>query len=270
MPKRQVTFVVAVNNREVLKNNLLASPCLRKPCRHQIIIQDGFNSAAKAYNDAIDRSQNDLMVFVHQDVILPEQFLNQLEDSLQYLEEKDPTWGVLGSYGETQTQGGRGRVYQSGPGAIGTALECPAPVQTLDEIVLILRKSSQLRFDETLPHFHLYGTDICLRAEESSRRSYAIPAFCIHNSSQGFVLPKEFYECYWHIKRTWKSQLPIQASCIRITRLNLAMYKRRLLEIYSRYRHPHLSKGSRVHDVRQLVKEADMTARQETASECTV
>lgn len=269
MSKRRLTFVVAVNNRDVLKNNLLASPCLRKPYCHQLLIQEGFSSAAKAYNNAIDRSQNDLMVFVHQDIILPEQWLNQLEDALQSLEEKDPTWGVLGSYGETQSQGGRGYVYQSGPGIIGVPLEHPAPVQTLDEIVLILRKSSQLRFDESMPHFHLYGTDICLRAAQSGRTNYAIPAFCIHNSSQGSILPKEFYECYWRVRRAWSSHLPIQASCIRITKMNLAMCKRRLYEIYLRYRHPQASKGSRVQDVRQLVQEADLI-RQEATSNCVV
>lgn len=274
MPKRKLTFVVAVNNRDVLQNNLLASPCFRKPHGHQIIIQEGFNSAAKAYNDATDRAQNELMVFVHQDIILPEQWLNQVEDALQHLEEQDPSWGVLGCYGKTQTNEGRGWVYQSGPGMIGAPFENPVPVQTLDEIVLILRRSSHLRFDEGLPHFHLYGTDICLRAKESGRTSYAIPAFCIHNSSQGFVLPKEFYECYWHVRRAWSSQLPIQASCIRITRLNLAMYKRRLSEIYFRYRRPHAIKGRRVQDIRQLVKEADIKIEQkvedEATSHCTV
>jgi len=270
MPKRKITFIAAVNDRDVSQNNLLASPCFRKPHGHQIIIQEGFNSAAKAYNDAIDRSQNELMIFVHQDIILPEQWLNQVENALQYLAEQDPTWGVLGCYGKTQTQGGRGWVYQSGPGMIGAPFEHPSPVQTLDEIVLILRRSSQLHFDEGLPHFHLYGTDICLRAKQAGRTSYAIPAFCIHNSSQGFVLPKEFYECYWRVRRAWSSELPIQASCIRITRLNLAMYKRRLSEIYFRYLRPHAIKGCRAQDIRQLVKEADMTMEQETASHCTV
>ena len=68
-------------------------------------------------------------------------------------------------------------------------------VQTLDEIVLILKKSSGLRFDDSLPHFHFYGTDICLRAAQRGMRSYAISAFCVHNTHQTLVLPEEFYEC---------------------------------------------------------------------------
>lgn len=270
MSKRKFTFVIAVNNRGVLENNLLASPCFRIPHAHEIIIQEGFTSAAKAYNDAIARSRNDIIVFIHQDMFLPEQWLSQLKFALEYLEDKDPAWGVLGCYGETQNQGGRGCVYQPGLGMIGTPLDRPAPIQTLDEIVLILRKSSGLKFDQGLPHFHLYGTDICLRADRLGRKSYAIPAFCIHNTNQGFVLPKEFYECYEYVKRVWSSRLPIQASCIRITRLNLALYKRRLYEIYFRYNHQGSNEGIRVQDVRQLIKEADVKVPQRETSDCAV
>jgi hypothetical protein len=91
-----------------------------------------------------------------------------------------------------------------------------------------------LRFDETLPHFHLYGADICLRAAEMGLKSYAISAFCIHNTRQCLVLPKEFYECCRHIKRVWKNLLPIQTTCIRITRFNFPLYRRRLRELYLR------------------------------------
>ena len=264
--KRTFTFVAAVNNREVLENNLLASSCLREPHGHQILIQEGFNSAGKAYNDAIDKSRNDIIVFLHQDMILPDAWLEQLENALNVLESEDPDWGVLGCFGKTQNKEGRGYVYQSGIGIIGAPFERPSRIQTLDEIVLILRKSSPLRFDETLPHFHLYGTDLCMQAEAMGRNNYAIPAFCIHNSSQGFVLPKEFYQCYWHVRRAWSKRLPIQAPCIRITRTNFSMYKRRLYEIYYRYRFPKAREGHRIQNVRELVKEANQSLRQEATT----
>jgi hypothetical protein len=262
---REFTFVVAVNNRDVFETHFLASPCLGAPHAHEVLVQEGFKSASQAYNDAIDRARNDFIVFVHQDVILPERWLDQLESSLDYLEENDPQWGVLGCYGETRSQGGRGYVYSSGLGIIGQASEHPMPVQTLDEIVLVLRKSSGLRFDGNLPHFHLYGTDICLRAEQLGRKNYALSAFCIHNTNQGYVLPKEFYECYWRIRGTWKSQLPIQATCIRITRSNLLFYKRKLQEIYLRSMRRSECGEVRSHDVPSLLKEVDRMLRQNSA-----
>jgi hypothetical protein len=153
-PSDRVTFVSAVNSREILHKNLLASPVFQSPRAHQLIVQEGFPSAARAYNDAIDRSENDLLILVHQDVILPGKWLADLGETLTHLSQSDPQWGVLGCYGETKSREDKGYVYSPDMGTIGKPLAVPELVQTLDEIVLILRKSSGLRFDETLPHFH--------------------------------------------------------------------------------------------------------------------
>jgi hypothetical protein len=134
-------------------------------------------------------------------------------------------------------------------------MEHPQPVQTLDEVVLILRKSSGLRFDESLPHFHFYGTDICLRVSKRGMASYAISAFCIHNTNEPLVLPAEFYQCGKHIKRTWGDCLPIQTTCIRITKFNIPIYLRRLREAYLRHFRRKEIGGARVKDVRRIVKE---------------
>ena len=249
----QVTFTVAVNNREIFQTNFLGSPCFRLPHEHQILVQEGFASAPTAYNHAIDKSLNDLIVFCHQDIILPETFLPQLASALTALEGRDPHWGVLGSYGMTVDGAGWGHVYSSGRGVIGQSLRQPAPIQTLDEVVLIVRKSSGLRFDERLPHFHMYGADICLTAAMRGMKSYAISAFCIHNTHQHLVLPKEFYECCEFLRQKWKKALPIQTTCVRITRSNLPLYHRRLQEIYLRYLRRKEVGGRRTKDVKALL-----------------
>jgi len=252
-----ITFVAAVNNREILENNLLASPCLRRPHSHQILIQEGYASAAKAYNDAIEKSENELIVFMHQDVILAEQWLSDLQRALACLQEDDPDWGVIGSYGETLNDNGRGYIYSSGLGIMGRPFERPAQVQTLDEIVLILRKSSGLRFDESLPHFHMYGVDICMAAEEAGRKNYAISAFCVHNTNPSLTLGSDFYECYRHVKRRWKERLPIQTTCVRITRYDRYMYRRRLGEMYVRFINRKDFGARRAVNVQQLLREVD-------------
>ena len=255
MPKKPpITFVVAVNNREVFEHNFLASPCLRLSGDNQILVQENFNSAAKAYNDAIDRAANDLIVFCHQDIVLPEGWLSELNRAFDDLEVTDPQWGVLGSYGKTQDGRGWGYVYSSGRDVIGEPLQQPVPVQTLDEIVLVLRKSSGLRFDDSLPHFHFYGADICLRAARSGMRSYAVSTFCIHNTHQTLVLPREFYECCKHIKQVWKDYLPIQTTCVRITKFNFQVYSRRLREFYLRHIRRKEYGGTRVQDPLSLLQ----------------
>ena len=228
----RITFVSAVNDRNILEANLLASPVFQLPHAHQVLVQEGFECAAKAFNQAIDLSHNEIMVFVHQDVIFPVSWISDLRRAIQTLEERDPDWGVLGCYGETQDRQDKGYIYSPDMGTIGKPMVEPEAVQTLDEIVLIIRKSSGLRFDETLPHFHFYGAEICLASAKRNHRCYAIPAFCIHNTQHYLTFPEEFYECYRHVKRRWREFLPIQTSCITMTRFDLPLYRRRLSEFY--------------------------------------
>jgi hypothetical protein len=232
MSVENITFVVPVTReRQVVRTNFLASPGLRRSNGHQLLLQENFNSASAAYNDAIEKSCNDLMVFAHQDIILPEPWLLQLETAIEHLEIMDPRWGVLGCYGMSSAGTGHGHVYSSGRRVFGGPFERPVRVQTLDEIVLVLRKSAGLRFDEALPHFHLYGADICLRAAERGMDSYAISAFCIHNTHQILVLPKEFYTCARYIRRVWRQHLPVHTTCLRLTEFNLPLYARRFNEL---------------------------------------
>jgi hypothetical protein len=249
-----ITFVVAINKRDVLEQNFLASPCLRDPNPHQILLQENFKSAALAYNDAIDKSLNDLIVFCHQDMFFPASWISQLQESCARLGAEDPNWGVLGCSGITSERQMRGHVYSSGLGIVGDTSQ-PGEVQTLDEIVLIFRKSSGLRFDEGLPHFHFYGTDICLRAAERGMKNYAISAFCIHNTYQNFRLPVEFYECCEHIRKVWKKSLPIQTTCISITRSNLPVYLRRLRQAYVKHIRRKEHEVTRADDVKRVFEE---------------
>jgi hypothetical protein len=252
----RITFVVAVNDREIFENNFLASPSLRGAHDHEIVVQEQFVSAAKAYNDALGRSSNDLIIFCHQDVYLPKTWLSDLKQALNYLDVYDPNWGTLGCSGMTVHRRHWRYVYSSGLGLSGDPLSHPEPVQTLDEIVLIMRKSSGLRFDEHLPHFHLYGTDICLRAAQMGMKSYAISAFCIHNTQQNLILPPEFYDCCGHIKRVWKDCLPIQTTCVRITKFSGSILARRLRETYLRHIRRKEVGGIRAKDVRLLEERA--------------
>ncbi len=256
-----ITFVVAVSNKEIYENNFLASPLLRGNHGHQLLEQVNFPSAARAYNEAIDRAANDLIVFAHQDVFFPDPWLSQLQNALAYLEGVDPNWGVIGCAGITRNGELWSHVYSSGWGVIGKPFEHPMAVQTLDEIVLILRKSAGLRFDARLPHFHLYGADICLAAAERGLKSYAISAFCIHNTEQIFVLPEEFYECCNYIKRTWKDYLPIQTTCIRISRLDLDRRVRRLKEFRLRLFRAQEKRARRAGDPQQILEQLQVEGK---------
>jgi glycosyltransferase involved in cell wall biosynthesis len=223
-----ITIVATCNDRAILDNNLLRSSCLRDSRTDQVIIQEGYASASLAYNDAIDKARTDIIVFAHQDVYFPEGWLADLDRAVSRLAEIDPNWGVLGGFGVTRDGREVGYLHSEGLGVLGAPFDAPIPIGTLDEFLLVLRKSSGLRFDPTLPYFHFYGTEICLAARKEGLRCYAISAFCVHNTRPLAGLPREFYDCYAHVKRAWKEYLPITTPCIRVTKWNGDMYRRRL------------------------------------------
>jgi hypothetical protein len=265
----RVTFAIAVNDRKMLADNFLASPVVAEPHEHQILVQENFTSAALAYNDALDKSANDLVVFCHQDVLLPQSWLAELQQVLAYLQTNDPNWGVLGSCGMTAAYKKWrifGQVYSPGHGMVGEPITHPVPIQTLDGLLLILRKSSGLRFDERLQNFHFYGTDICMIAANDGLKSYAIPAIAIHNSRHYQIFPEEYYEGYWHVRRTWRKYLPIQTTTVRITHSNLPMYKRMLVEAWiRRFGSKHIG-AQRVPNGRTLLEELDAKLRRKPAA----
>jgi hypothetical protein len=236
MSDKKFTFAVAVNNIEILQKNLLLSPELLKDHKHQVIIKQNYSSASLAYNNAIDEAENEIIIFIHQDVYLPETWFPDLSLCLSFLEERQMNWGVLGCFGSRKgthgsAYGGLGRVYANGIGFHGMELTEPKPVDTLDEIILIIRKSSGLRFDPSLPHFHLYGTDICMSAKDKGMTNFAFQGFCIHNTNQLLSLPKEFYDCYYYVKKKWAKFLPIDTSCIVISRFDKKLRVRKAREL---------------------------------------
>lgn len=229
------TFIVAVNNTKILRNNLYLSPGLLNNRKNQIVIKENYPSASLAYNSGIDEADNEIIIFIHQDIYLPETWFSDVTRCLSYLEEKKINWGVLGCFGSGKAaEAGLGRVYTTGLGLHGRKINEPEPVETLDEIILIIRKSSGLRFDPLLPHFHLYGADLCMLAKDNGMINFAFQGFCIHNTNQLLNLPKEFYNCYFYVKRKWAKFLPIYTSCLIISRFNEELYLKKICEFYGK------------------------------------
>ena len=53
----RITFVSAVNDRNILEANLLASPVFQLPHAHQVLVQEGFECGIglERYNDVKER-----------------------------------------------------------------------------------------------------------------------------------------------------------------------------------------------------------------------
>jgi hypothetical protein len=99
----------------------------------------------------------------------------------------------------------RGRVLRDGP-------DLSARVATLDELLLVVRRDSPLRFDRELG-FHLYGADICLQAAELGLAVVALGALCHHNS-RSVGLPEAYYQSAEVFARKWAHRLPVATPCV--------------------------------------------------------
>jgi len=216
-----IPVVAAANSDEVLGANLLSSGL------KNVVAQREFTSASHAYNDALRHLSDPVVVFAHQDVYLPPAWMGRLARSIAWLEARREAWGVLGVWGVTSDRRFAGRAWCTG-GDREHAGPCdePVPVTAVDEIVIVLNNSVGLRFDDDLPGFHLYGTDIILSAKQKGLSAFAIDAPVVHNSRYNpRPVDRHYISGYRYMQRKWRRELPVQTCVVPITRSGLPLLK---------------------------------------------
>jgi glycosyltransferase involved in cell wall biosynthesis len=221
-------IVVASNDESCLNRNLLASPMVKAGVR--VHVEREAPSAAVAYNRGIASTSEPLIVFAHQDVWFPEGWEKRLEKAMFELDQLDPDWALAAPFGMSGDGVHLGDVWSTSLGRrVGRAVREPTPVRSFDELVIVMKRASGLRFDEELPLWHFYGTDIVLSAINIGKGAYAIDAPVIHNDGFKGRLGPDFTEGYDFLRRKWRDQLPVRTSILWVsaTRLPLCLYQLR-------------------------------------------
>ncbi len=262
------TFIVSVSDEEIFIRNFASSPVLRTGL-HEVDVTPirGRASASLAFNEGFESAKNEFLVFCHQDMIFPSYWLDDVSESIEELNSVDHDWGILGCIGRTNRGVLRGNLLCNATGRMRDRLHPPAEVQTLDEVVLIMRKNDSLRFDPLMPHFHFFGTDIVMTAAAEGRKSYAIDALCFHNTRKIHCYPGEFFTCYRYVLKKWKRHLPIYTTCVVVDTVQLLILHRRNIMNLFRVRCLHLRGAERIVDsnriagiVKRLENERDVCA----------
>jgi len=208
-----VTLVTAANNEAVLAANLLASPDLRDG-RHELLVLRGCASAAEAINHALACGRHDLVIWAHQDVYLPRGWIAGFRRRWAEAATRLGPLGLAGVYG-VRLEGERvvraGRVVDRDR-LLDEAAPLPAPVDTLDELLLALPGGSPLRADPDLG-FHFYGADLALQAGSRGLAVAALDAPCLHHS-RGVGLPQDFPLSATAFATKWWTRLPVATSCV--------------------------------------------------------
>lgn len=234
--KPTLVVVTAVNDEAVFQQNLAASPPIQRGDL-PLVVQRGHSSAATALNAGLDHSDADVVVFAHQDVFLPSDWVGQLRRAMDQLALRETEWAVLGLVGATAAGEIVGHSWSTGLSRIvGSTFHVPRQIVSVDEIVIVLNTQHGLRFDESIPGFHLYGTDIVQTARKRGLESFVIDAPVIHNSLAIRYLENSYRDAYRWMQQKWCAALPIATCVVPVSRsawplcsFRLRLLKRRLV-----------------------------------------
>ncbi|MFU8829927.1 MAG: hypothetical protein ACNA8P_10915, partial [Phycisphaerales bacterium] len=173
----------------------------------------------------------------HQDVLFPAGWLRTVKTQLQLLPDNAAIVGLVGC---TRKGCFRGHVIDPHGHAYWGPL--PTRVTSLDEHVLLVRPNIGLRFDESIPHFHCYGTDIVLAAEAAGYTAHAVDAPVVHLS--GGQLDASFDESAKVLLDKWgKSMGGVIPTCAKLLSTPDRAFWRYASCRLARYRSRHSASG---------------------------
>lgn len=220
-------IVVASNDEACLERNLMTSPLVRAGV--PVHVERGAPSASAAYNRGLAATSAPLVIFAHQDVWFPPGWEARLVRALDHLDRHAPNWALVAPFGMSAKGQHLGDVWSTSLGRrVGAAVTEPTQVQSFDELAFVLRRDTGLRFDEALPLWHFYGTDIVQAALASGRGAYVINAPVIHNDGFKARLGDDFTQGYNFIRRKWRARLPIRSPILWVTRTNYPLWRYRM------------------------------------------
>jgi SAM-dependent methyltransferase len=207
--ERPLSLVCCVSDDEIAQANLLSSPCLKSGSLHEVQLVRNCKSAADGLNEGIKRAKNEVVICVHQDVYLPQGWVERFWEQYDLAQQRFSPLGVFGVYGVH-----RQNAFMSRAGhvidrdrVLKEEEPLPALVDSLDELLLAVPKSSGLQFDPGMG-FHFYGADICLSARERALHALVIDALCFHNSIHVGLAPP-FFESAKRFTAKWGKHLPL-------------------------------------------------------------
>jgi hypothetical protein len=220
-----IAFVCASNNPQILRENLLCSPLIETG-GYALEVVENAPSAAQAYNIGLDRTEAEVVVFLHHDVYLPLGWDALLRQRIAEVAATDPDWALLGAFGVAMDTRNYGPVWSSSINFIAGLMPMdPVPVQSFDELLIVMRRATGLRFDEGLAGWHMYGTDIVCQARSRGLGAYAVALPLIHNDGYKETLDSNFESAFRYMARKWRDMLPIKTPVIKITRSARDLYK---------------------------------------------
>src|SRR3569833_2930079 len=132
-------------------------------------------------NRFLREAKGKYVILCHQDILLKDHDIADLQSRISEMDQLDPNWGAIGNAGSVNIKYRSVHIIQaSGKSNIEQYL--PMRVQTLDENFIVVKNSAIPALSADLEGFHFYGADICIIANVLGYNSYVIDFMLIHKS----------------------------------------------------------------------------------------
>ena len=211
-----VSIVCVYNDADVL------SSCLRRSVDAQSAAapetellavdnrENRFSTAGAALNHGAREARNDVVVFVHQDVVLHS--LPALEEAAAELLDASDI-GIMGAAGIDRDDRIIGRLRDRIV-MIGEPAPAPRDVETLDEVLLMMTRQQVLDepiSEDPLLAWHAYGVEYALRMRRAGRRAVARDMPLTHNSLSTNLAKLDL--AHRHVADQYPELVPIHTTC---------------------------------------------------------
>ncbi len=213
--KKSISVICCYNNKETYQNALVASIKLQNIAIELIGLnntKDQYPSAASALNHGATLAQAEVLVFMHQDVVIDDpMFFSKLLD--YYLRYPKSLMGIAGV-------GINGTIYTNitqGQEKLraGTPFKSLTEAQSLDELMICISSDvfKQTKFDElTCNHWHLYVVDLGYSLQRKGIKCYIVP-LKLHHLSSGKLSKEYAFSLYKVINKHRKTLKRIETTC---------------------------------------------------------
>lgn len=196
MNKKSFSVICVYNNKEVLEEYLITGLDSQTVSDFEKVLinntEGNYRSAAEALNAGARKASGEYYMFIHQDVKLPEDYL---ERAKTYLDSVDML-GVAGAAGVRATVECEAEAVNEichGPEQErwkdATPISNPTEVTGLDEMLLIVPASvfKKEPFSESIcKGWHLYGVEYSIRMQKKGKRVVVLPIELWHRSAGGW------------------------------------------------------------------------------------
>ncbi len=215
------TLVSKPNEYREMLNSFLTAGFDPLFCEYLCIDNSETNvfGAFAGLNRFLREAKGKYIILCHQDILLHDHRINDLELRIGEMDQIDPRWAILANAGGINLKHLAMHLTQNS-GNVLYEKNLPLKAQTVDENFILVKNEANLSLSNDLEGFHMYGTDICLIAETLGFNAYVID-FNLTHKSDGKV-DHSFYKLRTELMKKYHHAFRGRFMSTTITRMYLS------------------------------------------------